>query len=176
MRYLKLSFSNKFLRLLWNIAWCILYRPTPKQFHQWRCFLLKLFGAEIATGVHPYPTAKIWAPWNLKMGANSCLGEYTNCYNVASIEIGENSTVSQYSYLCSASHDYNYKTMPLVVAPIIIGDWVWITADVFIAPGVNIGDGVVITARSSVFHDIPSWKVARGNPAVPVKERTLITS
>ena len=48
-----------------------------------------------------------------------------------------------------------------------------ITADVFVGPGVTIGDGAVVTARSSVFTDIPPWVVARGNPAVPVKARVL---
>jgi len=63
--------------------------------------------------------------------------------------------------------------MPLMTAPITIGDWVWITADVFVGPGVTIGDGAVVTARSSVFSDIPPWMVAKGNPAAPVKARKL---
>lgn len=61
--------------------------------------------------------------------------------------------------------------MPLVAAPITIGERVWITADVFVGPGVTIGDGAVVTARSSVFSDLPPWMVSRGNPAVPVRDR-----
>lgn len=38
-------------------------------------------------------------------------------------------------------------------------------------PGVSIGDGVVVTARSSVFSDLVAWVVARGAPAVPVGVR-----
>jgi len=64
--------------------------------------------------------------------------------------------------------------MPLVTAPITIGEHAWITADVFVAPGVSIGDGAVISARSSVFSDIDSWTVAAGNPAKPVKKRELL--
>lgn len=79
--------------------------------------------------------------------------------------------VSQYSFLCTASHEYRVLKFPLVTTPITIGDRVWITADVFVAPGVTIGDGAVITARSSVFNDIAPWMVAAGNPAVPVKPR-----
>jgi putative colanic acid biosynthesis acetyltransferase WcaF len=63
--------------------------------------------------------------------------------------------------------------MPLLTAPIIIADHVWITADVFVAPGVQIGEGAVINARSSVFADIPAGMVARGNPAVPYKHRVM---
>lgn len=107
------------------------------------------------------------------MGDNSCLSHAVDCYCVAKVTIGANATVSQYSYLCTASHDYTDRTMPLVVAPILIGEKAWITADVFVGPGVTIGDGAVVTARSSVFSDIEPWVVARGNPAVAFKPRII---
>jgi putative colanic acid biosynthesis acetyltransferase WcaF len=141
--------------------------------HPWRCFLLRLFGAKLGKAVHPYPSARIWAPWNLEMGDHACLSEGVDCYCVARIRIGAHSTVSQYSFLCSASHDYTKASMPLVMAPISIGGWVWITSGVFVGPGVTIGDGAVVLARSSVFTDLPAWMVAKGNPAVPVKERSF---
>ena len=125
--------------------------------------------------MHPYPSVKIWAPWNLEMGDHSCLASGVDCYCVDKITIGAHSTVSQYSYLCSASHDYTNAGMPLVTAPIVIGERAWITADVFVGPGVTIGDGAVITARSSVFSDIKPWVVARGNPAVEIKPRVIRT-
>lgn len=168
-----LSGRNRAGRLVWNLAWRVLYRPSPRWCHPWRCLLLRLFGAKLGKAVHPYPSARIWAPWNLEMGDHACLSEAVDCYCVDKIRIGAHSTVSQYSFLCTASHDYEKPAMPLVAAPITIGAWVWITADVFVGPGVTIGDGAVVTARSSVFTDIPSWTVARGSPAVPVKARVL---
>lgn len=170
----RLSLPNKLARTLWQIVWLVLYRPTPRLLHSWRCLLLRLFGAKLGKSVHPYPSARIWAPWNLEMGDNSCLSENVDCYCVDKICIGANSTVSQYSFLCTASHDYTRDVMPLVTAPIYIGERVWVTADVFVGPGVTIGDGSVVTARSSVFSDIPPWSIASGNPAVVVKQRMLV--
>ncbi|MBS1810950.1 MAG: putative colanic acid biosynthesis acetyltransferase [Acidobacteria bacterium] len=167
------SLKNKLVRVIWNFVWLALYRPSPKPLHKWRCFLLRLFGAKVGKGVHPYPSAKIWAPWNLEMDDGSCLADNTDCYCVNKIRIGKNSTVSQYSYLCGATHDYEHPLMPLVSAPIMIGDNVWITADVFIAPGVTIHDGAVVGARSSVFSDVNAWCVVAGNPAKFIKKRTL---
>ena len=166
-----LSLMNKILRTIWNLAWLIFCRPSPRTFHAWRSFWLKLFGARLGKAVHVYPSAKVWAPWNLEMGDHACLSEQVDCYCVAKITIGKNTTVSQYSFLCTASHDYSKASMPLVTAPISIGDYAWITADVFVGPGVSIGDGAVITTRSTVFTDIPAWVVARGTPATPVKPR-----
>jgi putative colanic acid biosynthesis acetyltransferase WcaF len=74
--------------------------------------------------------------------------------------------------LCTASRDYTDSRLRLVSGPIVIGDHAWITADVFVAPGVSIGEGAVITARSSVFSDIESWVVATGNPARELRKRT----
>lgn len=173
MRRVHLSIGNKLARACWNLVWLLLYRPTPRLMHGWRCLLLRAFGAKLGKGVHPYPSARIWAPWNLEMGDHACLSEGVDCYCVDKIRLGPYALVSQYSFLCTASHDYTDRAFPLVCAPISIGERAWVTADVFVGPGVTIGDGAVVAARSSVFHDIPAWTVARGNPAAPFKPRIL---
>ena len=170
-RLKQLSFSNKFARAVWRAVWLLLCRPTPRPFHIWRCLMARLFGAKLGKDIRLYPSAKIWAPWNLAMGDHSCLGPEVDCYSVDRISIGPYTVVSQYSFLCTASHDYTDPAMPLITAPITLGERVWITADVFIAPGVMIGDGAVVTARSSVFNDIEPWTVSGGNPAQSIKPR-----
>jgi len=108
------------------------------------------------------------------MGDHSCLSMGVDCYCVDKIRLGAHATVSQYSFLCTASHDYTDPAMPLVTAPITIGESAWIAADVFVAPGVTIGDGAVVTARSTVLTDIDSWTVAAGYPAKTFKKRELL--
>lgn len=170
------SLRNRIGRALWHSVWLLLFCSTPRPLHAWRCLLLRAFGAKLGEAVHPYPSARIWAPWNLEMGDHSCLSEDVDCYCVDRIRIGAHATVSQYSFLCTASHDYKDPAMPLVTAPITIGERAWIAADVFVAPGVTIGDGAVVAARSSVFSDIDSWTVAAGNPAKSVKKRELLSN
>src|SRR5487761_2751533 len=145
---------NRIRRALWGSAWLILYRPSPRPLHGWRRFLLRAFGARIERGAHPYPSSKIWAPWNLTMHEHSCLADHVDCYSVAPISLGAHATVSQYSYLCSASHDYRDPAMPLVAA------------DVFVGPGVRIGEGEVVGARSTVTRDVAPWTVVAGSPAI----------
>lgn len=53
----------------------------------------------------------------------------------------------------------------------IIGNDVWIGYDSLIMPGVKIGDGAIIAARSVVVKDIPAYTIAGGNPAQPIKQR-----
>jgi putative colanic acid biosynthesis acetyltransferase WcaF len=175
----RLTAKNKWLRAIWQIAWLVLYRPSPKLLHSWRAFLLRLFGARIGTPTYIYPSSRVWAPWNLTMADHSTLAEGVDCYCVDKVSIGKYSTISQYSFLCTATHDYldpaimTQPQMELLIAPITIEDRVWVTSDVFVGPGVTLHEGAVILARSTVLRDIPAWTVAAGYPAVPVKKRIL---
>lgn len=167
------SVANRLARACWSVVWVALFRPSPKPFHLWRRFLLRAFGARLGKGTHIHASCRVWAPWNLVMGDHSCLSHFVDCYCVAKISIGAHSTVSQYSFLCTASHDIERANLPLITAPINIGSGVWVTADVFVAPGVTIGDGAVVGARSSVYSDVAPWTVVAGNPAKFIKKRVL---
>ena len=135
--------------------------------------MLRLFGAKIHKTADVYSSVKIYAPWNLEMGEHSCLAPEVDCYNVNKIIIGAHSTVSQKSYLCSASHDVTKSDIPLITAPIIIKDQVWIGANVFIGMGVTINTGVVIGATASVYKDVEAWTIVGGNPAKFIKKREI---
>lgn len=157
--------------MLWSTCYVLLFRPSPRPFHGWRRLILRLFGAQMGRKANVYPSAKVWAPWNLIMHDGACLADDVDCYNVGIVTIGENTTVSQYSYLCTASHDYTLKSHPLIHSPITIEAQVWVCADCFVGPGVTIGEGSVVGARSSVFKSIESWGVYAGSPAQCIKKR-----
>jgi chloramphenicol O-acetyltransferase type B len=53
----------------------------------------------------------------------------------------------------------------------IIGSDVWIGAETMIMPGITIGDGAVIAARSLVTKNIGSYEIWGGNPAKLIKKR-----
>ncbi|MDE5417555.1 hypothetical protein L3049_05995 [Labilibaculum sp. DW002] len=167
------SLANKIGRLAWNICYWILFRPfNLGLFRTWRILLLRLFGAKVNSKANIYASAKIWAPWNLEMGEYACLGPQVDCYNQGHIKIGKHSIVSQKSYLCASSHDYNTLNFPLLPKPITIEDQVWIAADAFIGPGVIIGSGAVVGARSAVFKNVDAWDIVGGNPAKLIKKRS----
>jgi len=167
------SFKQKLARIIWNAVQASLFKFSPRPFFTWRNFLLKLFGADIAKGVRVYPSVKIFCPKNLDLGDYAIIGPYVDCYNVAQIHIGNHSMISQYSYLCSASHDHSQNNLPLISAPIHIGNGSWICADVFVSMGVTIGDNSLVAARSTVLENLPADKVCGGYPAKVIKERSF---
>jgi putative colanic acid biosynthesis acetyltransferase WcaF len=167
----QVTLGNRIRRAAWNLVWVSLGRCSPNVAHRWRRLLLRTFGATVGSGAHVYPNARIWAPWNLKLGARSCLANGANCYNVALVEIGDDVVVSQDAYLCTATHDYNLPSFPLRIAPISIESRTWVAAGAFVSPGVTLHAGAVVGARSVVTKNVPPWTVVGGNPARVLKER-----
>ena len=158
------ALSVKAKRAVWNVVCFCLFRPFPtKIFRPWRIFLLKLFGA-------------IWAPWNLQMGHRACLGPDVICYNQDTVLLEDDVVVSQYSYLCTASHDVdmlNTADDSLITAPIWIREKAWIGSKAFIGLGVCIGKAAVVGATASVYKSVEDYLVVGGNPAKIIKKRVL---
>ncbi|HEY3964456.1 MAG TPA: hypothetical protein VGM05_07840 [Planctomycetaceae bacterium] len=167
---------NKVARVIWVSVWICLFRPSPWFFYGWRRLILRAFGARIGRGAKVFPSTRIWAPWNLTLNDYACLSHDVDCYCVAPVRIGAHATVSQYSYLCTATHDHSDRHMKMISAPITIDDQAWVCACVFVAPGVTVGQGAVAGACSVVTKDVPPWTIVCGNPARHLRERRLLES
>ena len=115
------SRANRLRRVVWGLVYTSLFRPSPRPCHAWRNMLLRLFGARLHRKARVYPRAKIWGPWNLEMAEHATLADDVDCYCVDRITIGAHTTVSQYSYLCGATHDHEHPRFPLQPRPIVIG-------------------------------------------------------
>lgn len=165
---------NRFMRVIWNFAWVLFFRFSTNLFPGWRVFILRCFGARIGKHCHIYPKVKIWAPWNLELHDHACLADNVTCYSQAKITLLERAIVSQGAHLCTGSHDYNDPDFPLYAVPIVIGKDAWVCAEAFVGPGVTIGEGAVLGARSVTFTDLQAWHVYTGNPAQVAKKRKII--
>jgi putative colanic acid biosynthesis acetyltransferase WcaF len=165
-------FRHRMFRLLWSFTWALLGRWTPSPLHAWRRTLLKLFGARIHSSAKVYPSARIWFPPNLEMKANACLGPGVTCYCMDVITLEEYALVSQGAHLCAGTHDVDDPHFQLVTRPIRIGANAWIAAEAFVGPGVTVGEGAVLGARSVAMKELAAWTIYTGNPAEPVRGRT----
>ena len=165
--------GNKLGRLLWQVVWRLLFRPSPWFWQAPRRGLLRLFGATVGKGVQVMPSVQIWAPWNLALGDYATVSHGVDLYCVDRITIGAHATVSQRAFLCTATHTIDHPHMPLVTKPIRIEDGAWVAAEAFIHPGVTVGVDAVVGARAVVTHDIPARMVVAGNPARVLREREI---
>lgn len=99
------------------------------------------------------------------------------------ITIGDNALIAPNVQIYTAFHPTNAKDRfgepkedgsfafcKTQTAPVTIGNNVWIGGGAIIMPGVTIGDNVVIGAGSVVTRDIPSNKIACGNPCRVIRD------
>ena len=61
-------------------------------------------------------------------------------------------------------------TPPESIAPVVIGDDVWVGTSALILKGVTVGDRAIVAAHAVVTKDVPPDTVVAGNPARVVKE------
>ena len=123
----------------------------------------------------------ILAPFIADYGKNCFIGEGTfinyGAYLMdgAPITIGKSCFIGPNCGMYTATHPLlaEERNRGLEKAkPITIGDNVWLGGDVTILPGVTIGEGSVIGAKSLVNKDIPPNVVAVGNPCRVIRAIT----
>lgn len=161
------------LRTLWALVQATVFRWSPRPLHGFRAWLLKLFGADIPQPgrVVIFPTAKTTFPWNLTMEPHAMVGRNVTLYNPGRITLRRGANLSQNCHLCAGTHDFTRWSMPLATAPIVVGENAWLAADVFVGPGVTVGELCVVGARAVVVRDLPPRQICVGHPCRPIKDR-----
>jgi putative colanic acid biosynthesis acetyltransferase WcaF len=157
---------------LWWMVHGSLFRYSPQFAYRLRRAILRLFGARIGKNVKIRSTVTITYPWKLEIGDHSWIGDDVVVYSLGPIRIGHDTVISQRSYICAADHDMARIDFAIRARPINIGNQVWVATDVFIGPGVSIGDGTVVGARSSVFANLPPAMICLGTPCRVVRDRS----
>lgn len=163
------STRQKIGRVLWWFVQATIWRWSWHSHYGWRRWVLRRFGATINPAARIRPSVRIECPWNIRIGANSVVGDFAILYALGTITIGDRVTISQYSHLCAGTHDFTKPDFPLLRLPITIEDDAWLATDTFVGPGVTVGKNTIVGARTSAFKDLQPRTVYGGNPAKPLR-------
>src|SRR5258706_4079533 len=123
---------------------------SANPFNGTRVAALRIFGARLGARVVIKPGVKVKFPWRLSVGDYSWIGEDVWIDNLAAVNVGAHSVISQGAYLCTGNHDWRRESFDLMTAPIEIGNEVWIAAKAIIGPGGSISDRTIVTLRTIV--------------------------
>lgn len=146
-----------------SFLWFGLVRLKDHWFNNWsmkapwggvRKWLQRKRGVTIGKGVH----------W----GCNVVV-DYPFPYFVV-IEDGASISGNDYFLAHSKPLQYHSTVVESYVAPIFVRKNAWIAVNVTVLPGVEIGEGAIVSAGSVVSKDIPPFTVASGNPAKVVAD------
>lgn len=181
--------NNNFWSMLKSEIYCGMLNGTPLWNIPMRNHLIKrIFGS---IDGNPY---NIQRPFHCTYGKNIHVGKnfYSNFNCVildqAKVTIGDNCMLGPNVTIATTRHPlaaderrgraYKNSFAPgkladlELVAPVTIGDDVWIASGCIICPGVTIGSGAVIGAGSVVTCDIPANTLAYGVPCRVIREIT----
>lgn len=113
-----------------------------------------------------------WIVGDPKIGDGTWIGAFTVVDGSGGLTIGRGCDVS-----CGV-HIYTHSTVRRCVsgrrydtidrAPVVIGDHVFLGANVVVMMGVTIGDSAVVAAGAVVTHDVPAYAVVGGIPATVI--------
>lgn len=107
------------------------------------------------------------------MESGCSVADGARLYTLDHVKLGKNVTIAHEAFVCTGTHDLHDPVTPLITAPIVIEDEVFVGARAFILPGVRLGAGSVIGAMSVVTADTEPWTIYAGNPARPIGRRTM---
>ena len=151
--------------LLWELAWVLFCRWTPKPANGWRLAVLRCFGARIGRRAFVHQRARIQIPWHVELHDGACVGDRANLYSLDRIVLGAGALVAQEAYLCTGTHDLADPEWPLMTAPITVGERAFVGARAMVLPGISIGARAVVGACAVVSRDVAADTTVAGNPA-----------
>jgi acetyltransferase-like isoleucine patch superfamily enzyme len=134
-------------------------------------------GSDVTLGKDIYLGA--WPQAELMVGNNSYVGRWTIILANQSVVIGNDCLIAPGCHITDVNHGIELgeliRKQPLSSKPVLIGNDVWIGVGSSILPGVTIGDGAVIGARSVVTHNVPRGAIFVGSPAKLLRYRNRNT-
>jgi acetyltransferase-like isoleucine patch superfamily enzyme len=111
----------------------------------------------------------------VRMGDRVGIGYDVQISAASTIVIEDDVALSAGVVIVDHIHDYRHLGMPVFKAPLShpspvrIGRGSFLGVRCFIGPGVQIGEHSVVAANAVVLNDVPSYSLAVGNPARPVR-------
>ena len=166
--------ASFFKRTVWFYINAIIFKTSLLPSNGIKAFLLRLFGAKIGKMVELKPCINIKYPWFLEIGDHSWVGEDVWIDNLTFIKIGSNVCISQGAMLLTGNHNYSKTAFDLMVKPIALEDGAWIGAKAVVCPGVIVQSHAVLVVGSIATKNLDPYGVYQGNPAVKIKDRSIV--
>lgn len=154
-----------------------LFRGLPGLEGYWlRSILYRSLFKSAGRGLYIYPGVRLSFCRSMRVGTRVAINSGTYIDARGGVSLGDGVMIGPNSVIVSVEHgtadtERPMWQQPLNLAPVTVGDDVWIGANVTILPGTTIGRGVVIGAGSVVAQDIPEFTVATGQPARVMRRR-----
>lgn len=157
----------------WYLVDLLIFQSGLVPFSNILVLVLRLFGAQIGTGVRIKPRIQIKYPWKLTVGDYSWLS-YCKIENLDDVIIGNHVCISQGALILTGNHDYDKVTFNLFTKPVVIKNGVWICANSTLCPGMIAYEHAVLCVGSVATKKLEPYGIYQGNPAKMIGVRNII--
>jgi acetyltransferase-like isoleucine patch superfamily enzyme len=148
----------------------LVYSVVP--FHFLRNLVFQVAGGKIGSGSTIHMGARFFNPAGISIGQDSILGFGIFLDGRDKLSIGDHVDIASEVMIYNSEHDINSVDFHAILAPVEIGDYVFIGPRVMIMPGVKIGRGAIVAGGAVVTKDVPDYAVVGGIPARVISERS----
>ncbi len=139
--------------------------------HYFRLFFYSLAGVKIGKGSRIHVGARFFYPANIRIGEGSIIGDNIFLDGRDKLIIGDHVDIASSVMIYNSEHDINSVDFHAIIAPVEIGDYVFLGPRVIILPGVKIGKGAIVAAGAVVTKDVAEYMIVGGVPAEVIGER-----
>ncbi|WP_159449279.1 DapH/DapD/GlmU-related protein [Demequina sp. NBRC 110051] len=109
------------------------------------------------------------APASLSIGSRFYINAGASITAYSSVTIGDDFKMGPFASIADTAGHEITAGEGARIAPVVIGNNVWLGRGVAVMPGVTIGDNAIIGANSVVTKDVPADTVVAGTPARPIR-------
>lgn len=126
-------------------------------------------GGKISLGTYCYvgEHSHIWSAEHIEIGDRVLISHNVSIFDSLTHPVSAKKRHQQFCEIISSGHP---KSIDLEVAPVKIGNDVWIGCMSVVLKGVTIGEGAIVGAGSVVTKDVPPYTIVAGNPAQVIRE------
>ena len=139
--------------------------------HGLRNLKYRFFGMKIGRGSTLHMWANFFYPKNIEIGEDTIIGDHAFLDGRDKLTIGNHTDIASSVMIYNSEHDLSKDDFSAIVAPVTIGDYVFIGPRVTIMPGVKIGKGAVVAGGAVVTKDVDPFTIVGGVPAKLIGER-----
>ncbi len=156
--------SDLRLRLLTDLG----YFPS----HRVRGYFYRRAGMVIDRTSSIHWRAEFYSPERITIGGYSTIGDSSFLDGRSGLMIGDCVNFGSHVSIYTRQHDVDSPDFAEVGAPVVIGDYAWVSSHSIVLPGVTIGEGAVVAAGAVVTKDVAPYTLVGGNPARYIRDRS----
>lgn len=143
--------------------------------HRVRKFIYsKVFLMKIGKNSIIYGGAEVRAPWNIKIGRNSIIGDEAKLDGRNGLIIKNNVNFSTGVWVWTDQHQVNsrnFESLPIGKGKVIIEDYCWCGPRTIILPGKRLKKGSVVAAGGVLTKNTEEYGIYAGVPACKIAQR-----